>query len=580
MATFVAGQPYTGKVIDPSQGGAVVDYTPNTGSTTQAQQQQQSGVQLTPSSSAITPSALTPAAPMTPVTAPPVTAPTAPTLVPPPVDTTTPTAPLPQESAIYKMMQDLQGNTTALGSEQAFRNTQDAKYGVTEKQGLVNSLKNQFDGLTSQAEGLRLQQQQNIQNIQNAAQQGGANVTRGGIAPQERASQTQTNQQLLTLGIQQHQIAAQHALASGDLATAISLSDRAVKMEYQPKKDALDAQRANIELLLKDPTLTLAQQKRAEDAKKANDAAQEKLKADTKDKETIQGLILQAVQNGAPAALINKATQDGTIFGTAGILSGYTAKETAASIQEYQFAKKNGYTKSFSEYQNEDANRKVAIAKAGVAKNDAGLTPYQVFTATQAIAKDNQKRTENAREISRQVNIMQTAFNSFKSGGDKNVASQAIISTFNKILDPTSVVRESEYDRTAAGQALLARIQGKYDNIAAGGAGVTAETLQAAVDLGNQYLKNAQDSILEENKRSNEMAKSFGLNSDFTSTVNTPQQQQTPQKLVEQAVMSSGKSYQSILDNAPKGQVAIVDPADGQLYYVPVEELKSTDIRI
>lgn len=438
MANFVAGQPYTGKVIDPSQGGAVVDYKPNTGDTSQAQQQQQSGVQLSPTSSAITPSALTPAQPIVPVTTPPVTPPVAPALTTPPADTSAP-QPLPQESAIYKMMQDLQGNTNALGSEAAFRTAQDAKYGVTEKQGLVNSLKTKFDDLTRQAEGVKLQQQQDIQNIQQSAQAGGANVTRGGIAPQERAMTTQRNQQLLTLGIQQHQIAAQHALASGDLATALSLSDRAVKMEYQPKKDALDAQRANIELLLKDPTLTLAQQKRAEDAKKANDEAQAKLAADTKDKETVQGLILQAVQNGAPAALIAQAQKDGTIFGTAGILSGYTAKETAQSIQEYNFAKKNGYKGSFSDYQNEDANRKAVIAKAGSAGSLA--SPILTKVLTVAGQFDNEAVVKNYNVIKEGKQFVDNISNDTQNPADQ----QGLIYAFAKAMDPNSVVREGEY---------------------------------------------------------------------------------------------------------------------------------------
>lgn len=146
------------------------------------------------------------------------------------------------------------------------------------------------------------------------------------------------------------------------------------------------------------------------------------------------------------------------------------------------------------------------------------LTPYQQFQATQSISKDTATRTENAREIARQSGIMNQAYSSFTSGGDKNIATQAIIATFNKILDPTSVVRESEYDRTAAGQSLLARIQGKYDNITQGGSSVTPETLKAAVDLADQYMKNAQKSIVKENERAKLMASNFGLNPDFVTS--------------------------------------------------------------
>lgn len=152
----------------------------------------------------------------------------------------------------------------------------------------------------------------------------------------------------------------------------------------------------------------------------------------------------------------------------------------------------------------------------------SGLTPYQQFQATQSISKDNMSRTSNAREIARQVGIMNKANASIKNGGDVNLGSQAIIATFNKILDPTSVVRESEYDRTAQGQSLLERIQGKYDNISSGGAGVTAKTLSDAVALGNEYLKGAQASMLEQNKRAEAMATHFGLDPSFVTSA-TPQ---------------------------------------------------------
>lgn len=55
----------------------------------------------------------------------------------------------------------------------------------------------------------------------------------------------------------------------------------------------------------------------------------------------------------------------------------------------------------------------------------------------------------------------------------KNVGDQALITLYNKILDPLSVVRESEYARTPEGQSLLNRIQGFAQKVQAGGSGLT-----------------------------------------------------------------------------------------------------------
>lgn len=128
-------------------------------------------------------------------------------------------------------------------------------------------------------------------------------------------------------------------------------------------------------------------------------------------------------------------------------------------------------------------------------------------------------RTENAREIARQSKLIEDSYNNIVNGGDRSLNTQAIITSFNKILDPTSVVRESEYDRTAQGQSLLSQIQGKYDNLVAGGAGVTEQTLADAASIGKQYLEGAKASIEAENQRATQMAEQFGLNSDFVSSV-------------------------------------------------------------
>jgi len=55
----------------------------------------------------------------------------------------------------------------------------------------------------------------------------------------------------------------------------------------------------------------------------------------------------------------------------------------------------------------------------------------------------------------------------------KNVGDQALITLYNKILDPLSVVRESEYARTPEGQSLLNRIGGYVQKVQAGGSGLT-----------------------------------------------------------------------------------------------------------
>lgn len=224
------------------------------------------------------------------------------------------------------------------------------------------------------------------------------------------------------------------------------------------------------------------------------------------DVKTFGGLVADAKAAKAKADAENKKTE---------------LASQPDSVREYNFAKDNGYTGTYNDYQNLDANRKVAIAKAGQSGN--GFTPYQTFQATQSLKKTVQSNTQASTIIKQQGQTLNSTWARYKSGGakDLNGTSQAIITTFNKLLDPTSVVRETEYDRSGQGQALLQSIQGKISSIANGGPGLTEASLQELVDLGNVYTRNAQAAIDAQNEQASEEAKFFGINPEFVVRTNS-----------------------------------------------------------
>ncbi len=57
--------------------------------------------------------------------------------------------------------------------------------------------------------------------------------------------------------------------------------------------------------------------------------------------------------------------------------------------------------------------------------------------------------------------------------GSKAIPDQILVVSFNKILDPTSVVRESEFARTPEGLSIINRMQGFADKVSKGGVGIT-----------------------------------------------------------------------------------------------------------
>jgi len=102
-----------------------------------------------------------------------------------------------------------------------------------------------------------------------------------------------------------------------------------------------------------------------------------------------------------------------------------------------------------------------------------------------SLRKDFMKESKDLDKILQNTSILRNAYQIGEyrnSKGEVNrVASdQALIMTFNKILDPTSVVRESEFNRTPEAAGAMNRAVGWFAKLLEGGSGLT-EAGRAAV---------------------------------------------------------------------------------------------------
>ena len=122
------------------------------------------------------------------------------------------------------------------------------------------------------------------------------------------------------------------------------------------------------------------------------------------------------------------------------------------------------------------------------------LTGVKKIETERQLSKTWRSATKVSREARRQIGIINTSFDeairAMDTGESLNAASQGVLVSFQKLLDPTSVVRESEYARSASGLALLDRMNGFATKLRLGGAGLTAENLREFADLGTKYLAN------------------------------------------------------------------------------------------
>jgi len=131
------------------------------------------------------------------------------------------------------------------------------------------------------------------------------------------------------------------------------------------------------------------------------------------------------------------------------------------------------------------------------------------------MAKNYQAIIKESRNAVRQVGIMNAALElaeeQFTKGEGINAVSQGVLVTFQKMLDPTSVVRESEYARSGNGQSLLQKIEGYVDKIRKGGAGVTIEGLREFVKVGNRFMEQYNKSMLDDALLVQIQADNYGL---------------------------------------------------------------------
>lgn len=104
-------------------------------------------------------------------------------------------------------------------------------------------------------------------------------------------------------------------------------------------------------------------------------------------------------------------------------------------------------------------------------------------------------------EVNTSVKSMDALLGSALSGDKKNqlALDQGLITMYNKMIDPSSVVRESEYARTAENLPFVNRISGAISKVQQGGAGLTNEDREALV-LGAKIIANERGKVFSERR--------------------------------------------------------------------------------
>ena len=268
MATLKQGDTYM---------GGIVQFDSATGQRLGAGQSTYENKDLVQSpTGAITPRAMEPAQPIVPVTTKPTPLPEASLQSQIDAINTQYATPLPNDAEI----QTERGNLQTLISELYGGQGEQATRAQLEADPALQAKRQQVLDLSSRAQALQNEQLAIPLQIQQDAQAGGANVTKGGLQPIQTAA-------LRNNAIQSLSVGSLLSAAQGNLSLALDQVDRAVKAKFEPMRNELEARRANLELLMSDPSITREEKRRADIASaKLNwqESQQKKSEADMKSK--------------------------------------------------------------------------------------------------------------------------------------------------------------------------------------------------------------------------------------------------------------------------------------------------------
>lgn len=204
----------------------------------------------------------------------------------------------PKEAETSDLIKRITGISERLAGAEAFRIEKEKEFG------LVGAEQTEQELLT-QLKQLELEAKTIPERLQLAAE--GRGITAGGLAPIEAG-------ELRKISIASNATAALLLGAQGRVTAAQRNIDNAVRAKYGPLEAEQKALITNLELLLKDPTLSAEQKARAEAQRQAQEKKENERKKKEADAKTILEWAVEASKNGATTeqsqAIANIGTSD------------------------------------------------------------------------------------------------------------------------------------------------------------------------------------------------------------------------------------------------------------------------------
>lgn len=220
--------------------------------------------------------------------------------------------------------------------------------------------------------------------------------------------------------------------------------------------------------------IALGERKRLQDAQLAKETA-------------IKGLMLSVASEGADDGTINAIKNATTEEEAIRLAAPYVGKTDRMLAQA-------NLANTYSQIDSRNLNDLITKAEKGDknAINQLGFDPKSTtgnFEAETGLRKEfnGLKVVQDATQVQNSFNQINSAYTqalgSTADESSKAAADQALVISFNKMLDPGSVVREGEFARSTEGQSLINQWKGKVEKLEQGGVGLTDGDRASIVNL-------------------------------------------------------------------------------------------------
>ena len=204
-----------------------------------------------------------------------------------------------------------------------------------------------------------------------------------------------------------------------------------------------------------------------------------------------------------------------------------------------------------------------------------GLTPNAQFSAIERLSNSWRKDTDDVMVLANQYGAMRDAYQNLTDPRNKgnseirNVATQVIINGLNKMLDPTSVVREGEYARSESGVAFLNKAQGWLNRLTRGGPALTDGELREFVSQAERLLGQRELTAGLDRKRATylKQAEYFKLPPDLLNFTNPAENVRDNLSSIGDQRVPEADALQLSKIQTPKEGVFYELP-NGKLYYL------------